>query len=324
MGPCAPRRTSTRRRIAARSTGTSSRRCSASTKPAGNTSPLATRPGERQPPAPSPTAPATRRTKLRHRHRHRVEPLTCLLTAQPRLSLSRPIRARRSRSGLDMSGRGNARPQFGVHRSTKHSPQEGNTMIRLLTILAAVVALAVSAGPAAASTGEEHVPRTYHPRRYRRACRLGSARRFGVRSRRPGTDRSISYLKAGPSKQPPPRGNGIIAVLIGAVGVTDGTSNTVMFAERSRGILENTMVSGHSVKARPGAVGFLDIGTTRLSISSPPRQAAGPRHSVGWRGRDGPPPPRAQPLEAHAAVGRRAEREVFGRLPSVHEAALSS
>ena len=90
-------------------------------------------------------------------------------------------------------------------------------MIRALSILAAVAALAVSAAPVT-SAGTSKTP---------------PSAKF-LDQPKPVTS---FKAKAGPSTAPHPAGNGIIAILIGAKAappprsVTDGTSNTVMFGE---------------------------------------------------------------------------------------------
>ena len=91
-------------------------------------------------------------------------------------------------------------------------------MIRALSILAAVAALAISATPVASAYTS-----------------MGGGKDRGWFHGTSGDGET--FVRRGAAKAPRPAGNGIIAVLIGAKAappprsVTDGTSNTVMFGE---------------------------------------------------------------------------------------------
>jgi len=174
-------------------------------------------------------------------------------------------------------------------------------MIRVLTILAAIAALAVSAGPANAVSRGHRTPAetmsvsakasppksSLHenegidggfkaktksrpqavPRKLNDVEGIDFAVKDGTSNTTVFAERGASFtIDIGTSeaahhgnvKPPTPRANlahvrggsnGIIAVLIGSVSAaSDGTSNTLAFAERSSGnTMQNAMISGHGV-----------------------------------------------------------------------------
>jgi hypothetical protein len=111
-------------------------------------------------------------------------------------------------------------------------------MTRTLTILAAIATLAVSAGPASAGISKKPPTQSLTYTLNNTMVSGYSVKRSIVVTK--ATD--VSSVKA--KSKVKGGSNGIIAVLIGAVGVKDGTSNTVALAERSSG---NTMSSGYGV-----------------------------------------------------------------------------
>ena len=109
-------------------------------------------------------------------------------------------------------------------------------MIRALTILATIVALAVSAAPASAGTSKNPPPR-------------GTA----------GYTHMEEVVFAATASSPLRTIDNIDL----RVGVKDGSSNTVLFAERNAtAALENTMVSGYNAKARTVRSFSIDVGTS--------------------------------------------------------------
>ena len=112
-------------------------------------------------------------------------------------------------------------------------------MTRTLTILAAIATLAVSAEAASAGTSSKPPTQTLTYTLNNTMVSGYSVKRSIVVTK--ATD--VSSVKA--KSKVKGGSNGIIAVLIGAVSAaSDGTSNTVAFAERSSG---NTMISGYGV-----------------------------------------------------------------------------
>jgi len=114
-------------------------------------------------------------------------------------------------------------------------------MTRTLTILVAIAALAVSAEAALAGTSSKPPNPTLTSTLNNTMVSGYSVKRSIVVTK--ATD--VSSIKA--KSKVTGGSNGIIAVLIGAVSTaSDGTSNTLAFAERSAG---NSMSSGYGAKA---------------------------------------------------------------------------
>jgi hypothetical protein len=155
-------------------------------------------------------------------------------------------------------------------------------MTRTLTILAVIATVAVSAQ--AASAGISSKPSTQT-----RTYTLNNTMVSGYAVKRSivvtkATDvssvRATSKVNGG--------SNGIIAVLIGAVSAaSDGTSNTVAFAERSSG---NTMISGSGVSnSRQGLLynGHAGLGANTVGASRSGPAGAVAAASQGIIMRDG-------------------------------------
>jgi len=136
-------------------------------------------------------------------------------------------------------------------------------MTRTLTILAAVATLAVSAG--AASAGTSSKPPTYT---------LNNTMVSGYSVKRSIVVTKATDVSSVKAKSKVTGGsNGIIAVLIGAVGVKDGTSNTLALAERSSG---NIMISGSGVsKPRQGLLYNVHAGLGANAAGAPQSGTAG-------------------------------------------------